>query len=304
MNESEFRREKYKRAILGLVLVALTLVGAACRQGKENDQAPKLDSIQEPERASTINSEGMDLATRIGVPPGFERVEVAAGSFAEYLRQLPLKPDGAPVLYHDGREKRNAGVYVAVVEMSLGDRDLQQCADAIMRLRGEYFWGRGEYEKIAFNFTNGFPVPYSKWMEGYRISFSGNTASWYEKTSPSNTYEDFLRYMDIIFAYAGTLSLEQELVSVPWEEMEIGDVLIRGGSPGHAVLVVDMAENKNTGEKLYLLAQSYMPAQDTQLLANPSDAALSPWYALSETGAEIRTPEWTFTRDQLRRFPE
>ncbi len=143
MNESEFRREKYKRAILGLVLVALTLVGAACRQGKENDQAPKLDSIQEPERASMIYPEGMEIATHIGVPLGFERLDVEAGSFAEYLRQLPLNPDGASVLYYDGREKRNTGVYVAVVEMSLGDRDLQQCADAIMRLRGEYFCGCG-----------------------------------------------------------------------------------------------------------------------------------------------------------------
>jgi hypothetical protein len=290
--------------MVGLMLVLLAVAGTACRQVDEGELASKNDLIEEAAPVSLIYPDGMEIATRIGVPPGFERVEVAAGSFAEYLRQLPLKPDGAPVLYYDGREKRNAGVYVAVVEMSLGDRDLQQCADAIMRLRGEYFWERGEYDKIEFNFTNGFPVPYSKWMEGYRISFTGNTASWYKKTSPSNTYDDFLRYMEIIFAYAGTLSLEQVLQPVEIASIQIGDVLIRGGSPGHAVLVVDIAENKNTGEKLYLLAQSYMPAQDTQLLANPSDTDISPWYALSEAAGEIRTPEWTFSRDQLRRFPE
>ena len=50
----------------------------------------------------------------------------------------------------------------------------------------------------------------------------------------------------------------------PVTSMQIGDVLIQGGSPGHAVIVVDMAENPATGEKLYLLAQSYMPAQDIQ----------------------------------------
>ena len=54
--------------------------------------------------------------------------------------------------------------------------------------------------------------------------------------------------------------------------MQIGDVLIQGGSPGHAVIVVDMAENPATGEKLYLLAQSYMPAQDIQSAGEPERA--------------------------------
>ena len=43
-------------------------------------------------------------------------------------------------------------------------------------------------------------------------------------------------------------------------EMQIGDVFIRGGSPGHCVIVVDMAVHQETGEKLFMLAQSYMPA--------------------------------------------
>ena len=40
--------------------------------------------------------------------------------------------------------------------------------------------------------------------------------------------------------------------------------------PGHVVLIVDMAEN-DKGEKIFMLAQSYMPAQQTQILINPSD---------------------------------
>ena len=299
--------KKDKKLIL---LVALGLLLAAtgglsgCRGEDALDVANQEPGTGQPEAASLINPAGMEIGTRINPSLGFARVPVEAGSFADYLRHLPLKEDGAPVLYHDGREKGNRGAYVAVVDMSLGERDLQQCADAIMRLRGEYFFQRGEYDKISFNFTNGFPVPYSKWREGYRISFSGNTASWYKKTGLSDSYADFLRYMDIIFAYAGTLSLEQELTPVPWETMTIGDVLIKGGSPGHAVIVVDMAVEESSGEKLYLLAQSYMPAQDTHILANPSDAALSPWYALAAGTDEIRTPEWTFTPEQLRRFSE
>jgi len=43
------------------------------------------------------------------------------------------------------------------------------------------------------------------------------------------------------------------LESVSIKNMNIGDVFIVGGSPGHAVIVVDMAVNSD-GEKIFLLA--------------------------------------------------
>lgn len=252
---------------------------------------------------SLVVEEGGSIMSRILTPIDFQRVIVAEGSYAEYLRTLPLKAHGSPALYYNGTEKNKRNIYMAVVDMEIGDRNLQQCADAIMRLRGEYLYGIDAYDKIHFNFTNGFRVDYSKWMEGYRIVVEGNRSFWVKRTEPSNTYQDFRRYMDIIFAYAGTISLENELISVDLNEMEIGDVFIQGGSPGHAVVVVDMAVNESTGEKLFLLAQSYMPAQETQILVNPMDRDLSPWYSLSFDGETILTPEWTFKRSDLKRFP-
>ena len=83
--------------------------------------------------------------------------------------------------------------------------------------------------------------------------------------------------------------------------MRIGDVFIQGGFPGHAVMVVDMAVNGRTGEKLFLLIQSYMPAQEIHVLKNPSDSADGPWYEL-DFGETLRTPEWTFSKDDLKRF--
>jgi hypothetical protein len=63
-----------------------------------------------------------------------------------------------------------------------------------------------------------------------------------------------------------------------------------------------MAQNPATGQQVYLLAQSYMPAQEIQLLINPNNASISPWYELkNET---IETPEWTFEPVDLRRFSE
>lgn len=85
--------------------------------------------------------------------------------------------------------------------------------------------------------------------------------------------------------------------------MQIGDVLIKGGTPGHAVIVVDMAENPATGEKLYLLVQSYMPAQDIQVLVNLKERDKSPWYTLDGKG-NILTPEWGFTSADLKCFKD
>jgi len=204
------------------------------------------------------------------------------------------------VLYHNGAVKPNNEVYEAVVDLAIGSKDLHQCADAVMRLKAEYLWHQKQYDQIHFNFTNGFRVDYIKWMQGKRIKVDGNRTSWIKKTTPSNTYEDFWKYLEIIFMYAGTASLEKELISVDINKAKIGDVLIQGGYPGHAVIIVDKAKNDSTGENIYLIAQSYMPAQEIQILKNPENEKISPWFELKE--GTIRTPEWRFRSEDLKRF--
>ncbi len=296
-----------KKQIIMLLCLNLLLWGCGAQLKEEE---PLIDNIEGsthiiPENIEAkmleINEAGTTVEERFLLPEGFSRVEIEEGSFQQYLRGLGLKPHGSKVLYFDGREKNKENVYAAVVDMEIGSRDLQQCADAIIRLRAEYFYGRGEYDKIHFNFTNGFRVDYTKWMEGYRIAVDGNNTSWVKRTEASSSYESFRKYLDIVFAYAGTISLEKELETVELADMEIGDVFIQGGSPGHAVIVVDMAENKETGERIFMLAQSYMPAQEIQILHNPENESISPWYSIS-FGDTLKTPEWTFDSSALKGF--
>ncbi len=285
----------------------LLLLLAGCGSDDANNSSAKSpdanDSIVKEtiiSEGSIVNPEANVLEGRYSTPEGYNRVEVSGDSFGEFLRNSKLKPYGEKVLYYDGREKNRQNVYDSVFDVDIGDRDLHQCADAIMLLRAEYLYSLGLYDKIHFNFVSGFKAEFTKWMEGYRIKVDGNTAGYYPAAEPSDSYETFRKYMDMVFAYSGTISLANELDAVPAEQMEIGDVFIVGGSPGHAIIVVDAAANE-TGDKIFLLAQSYMPAQQTHILLNPSDKEISPWYRLRD-GEQLITPEWTFAWDDLKRF--
>ena len=246
-----------------------------------------------------VNPDGMTIETRYNVPAGYKRVAIEKGSFGYFLRNQKLKPYGEKALYYNGQANRSEGIYDSVFDVEIGDRDLHQCADAIMLIRAEYFYQKKEYDKINFNFVSGFNAQYSKWMQGYRINPNGK-GSYYKKASPSNTYKDFRSFMNIVFGYAGTLSMEKEMKPQSLENMKIGDVFIMGGSPGHAVIIVDMAEN-DKGEKIFMLAQSYMPAQQTQILINPADRNMGVWYSLKGKTV-LETPEWRFPLEKLRKF--
>ncbi|RYU93320.1 DUF4846 domain-containing protein [Emticicia agri] len=246
---------------------------------------------------SLINENGTNILSRFDVPKGFKRKPVQQSSFSYYLQNLPLKAAGAKVKYYDGSIKYK-DVYEAVVDIDIDNKNLQQCADAIIRLRAEYFYAQKAYEKIAFNLTNGFYVPYTEWMKGNRVMVKGNQTYWQKSATPSNTYKDFRKYLNFVFAYAGTLSLEKTLYPKDFSNIAIGDVFIMGGSPGHAVIVVDAAENAK-GERVFLLAQSYMPAQEIQILKNPNDKSSSPWYS-ANTIDEVITPEWAFKTSHLK----
>ena len=206
-------------------------------------------------------------------------------------------------MLYNARRKDRQDVHAAVVDMDVGTKDLQQCADVIMRCRAEYLYAAQRHDRIAFNVTMGDPARYGDWIEGLRPVVAGRNVHWRRRAEPQEDYAGFREYLDAVFTYAGTLSLSTELKRVPnVKEMCIGDVFIQGGSPGHAVIVVDMAESES-GEKLFLLAQSFMPAQDVHILVNPNDGELSPWYPL-DFGELLKTPEWDFLPKDLMRFAE
>ena len=268
-----------------LILLSTSSFLVACNQ----NPPPKTPPIEKPTDDTTsisvfsfINEEGMLVKTRFNVPEGYKRIESAPNTWESFLQNLPLKAHGSQVKLYDGTLKSNTSAYLAVVDLSIGNRDLHQCADAIMRLRADYFNAQEKYSEIEFLFVTGKRSNYKTWL-GTRQPNAKN----------------YWAYLENVFDGASTLSLNKQLIHVEVDQLQIGDVFIKGGSPGHAVIVVDKCTNAK-GEVKFMLAQSYMPAQETQILVNPASPE-SPWYDLN-FGENMISAEWTFTKDQLKRF--
>lgn len=236
----------------------------------------------------------------IPVPDGYYRDTAKKSSFSYYLRNLNLK-ESKKVYLHNGKLKQNQNAQYAVLDIDVGKRDLQQCADAVIRLRAEYLYSQKQYDRIHFKFTSGDRAIYTEYAEGFRPVVLNNEVKWAKTAEKNYSYLTFRKYLDVVFTYAGTYSLNKELKKINVDEISPGDVFIQTGHPyGHAVIVVDVATNKTTGKKAFMLAQSYMPAQDIHILKNPAKNN-DPWFDES-FGAELTTPEWTFKPIDLKRF--
>ncbi len=283
-----------------LTLLLLILL-CTCGPATSNTSEPTTSEVPQTSTPPWLNPNGKTIAERFLPPEGFVREAYDAHEFGSYLQNQPLKPHGTKVRLFNGELKRNQDAHAAVLDVSVGDRDLQQCADAVMRLRADYLMDQKRFSDIHFNFVSGFNAEYSRWRTGERIKVKGNKVSWTPGNGPTPGNAAYHKYLIMVFSYAGTASLVHELAPKENKDIEAGDVLIKGGSPGHAVIVVDKAVHPITGEIAVLLAQSYMPAQDIHVLVNPKYADENPWYTLNEDfGETLRTAEYTFYDGALR----
>ena len=241
-------------------------------------------------------------AARFAPPAGCQRVAVPAGSWGEWLRWLPLKPAGTQARLYNGQLKTPQNVVAAVADIDVGTQDLQQCADAVIRLRAEYVFSH-DPNKVHFHLTTGYDFWFSDFVAGRTFRVVNEQVLPATRPAEAPTHAALGRYLLPTFGYAGTKSLSRELRPVPLPQVQPGDVLIHGGAPGHAVLVLDVAENTTTHQHYLLLAQSYMPAQNIHVLRNVEVPALGAWFAVpGPAEAAVDTPEWTFARRELGRF--
>ena len=252
-----------------LLLLIVSLPFISCGQPINKTSVPLNE-------ADTVKS-SYTIVDEIPLPQGYKRINEGSTSFTTFLRQLRLKKDNTVYLYN-GKPKKNQSAQYAVLDIPVGKEDLQQCADAVMRIRAEYLFHNKKFSEIIFADNNGKAYQFN---EPY-------------------TSAHLQQYLKTVFSNCGTASLSKQLKSITLNEIQPGDVFIKGGFPGHAVIVTDVAVNKE-GKKIFMLAQSYMPAQDIHILKNPNLDKDTPWY-LVEKDNTIYTPEWVFYNTQLKRW--
>lgn len=275
---------------------AIENAGDSAENSKDSSEQTKENQSGE----SYIQPNGSTIQDRILTPEGFTRIENTNSDFASFIRNYPLLPDGSDILLYDGTPKGNQAQHVAVFDMAvIEDTDVQQCADSVMRMYAEYFLAANQPEKIKFHFVNGFLCDYVSYRNGNRIQVNGNDVNWVNSASYDDSYETFEKYLKVTFAYSSTISMEKESHAIEPADIQIGDILLKAGSPGHVMLVVDVCENES-GQKAFLLAQGFMPAQQFHIVKNPLHED-NPWYYVDEISYPLHTPAYSFDEGSLRR---
>ncbi len=243
------------------------------------------------------------LEQRFPAPPGYQRVKVEPGSFAEWLRSLPMAPEGTPAKTFDGKEALAADDdYLAgVVAIDTGDADLQQSSDVIIRLQAEYLWSRGERDKISYLSATKLNMPLSRWEKGQRLLPNGPNVFWVIKGKPSEIdYAEFRRYLDAVFNWANSTSLapRSQAVEDP-KDLVAGDFFLQSKAPSHVAVVLDVAE-KPSGERVALLGQARSPAESIHVV-RPGKATA--WFSVRPPVPVLTPHSKALDWADLRRLP-
>jgi hypothetical protein len=216
-------------------------------------------------------------------------------SWPYFLQHLSVKD--APILDYTGKPVSYQQKHTVIVEYDVGNKDLQQCADALMRLRAEYLFQQQRYSEIGFHFVSGQYYSWNDYCKGLRPVPEGTKVQFITTASSDKTHETLRKYLDIVYNYASTISLAKELKKV--NDFTVGTVIIHPGSPGHCCIIVDEATDKS-GEKVFKIVEGYSPAQSIYVLRNIWANGVSPWYKLGK--GEIITASFEFKDYKLGIF--
>lgn len=313
--------------IVLLVIGSVYLVKKISKNNQENrpSATPKPTATPVPTAVPTptptpykyINEAGTTILSRFNPPDGFTRISVPEGSFGEYLRNLPLKPYTICAYLYNGVINESAPWH-AVIDQEIAKKDIQQCADTVMRFWAEYLFHNERYSEISFDFftTPVFKCDFVSWAEGKRVKISGNKCTWKdapEGTEPDYSYENLTKYLEYVYVYANTNSYKLQTKPISVEELTVGDMIIAttldlnranpdlDASLGHAMIIADIAENAE-GERVYLIVEGNTPATQPYVISANEDGYGGIWVKFDENGIYHSFRNVTFPADAYRRL--
>ncbi len=233
-----------------MIALLLTLACAPFATADTVDRSPV--PVPAPAVASTLAA---------AFPAPYDAVRDPADAYADWLRQLPLKPPGAPVRSFEGAEI--AIPAARVVDLPIAGYAALQCADQAIRLRA--LWARSVGLSPVFHYTSGDASRWADWAAGSRPIVRGNDVSWSLTRAPDASDASFDAWLRDVYTYAGTRSLVYDTDPAPG--VVPGSLLVTPGSPGHVVVILDVA--RGDGRTWVLAGQGFMPAMDLHVLPGP-----------------------------------
>ena len=197
-------------------------------------------------------------------PEGFVRINGTDAAYTQFIRRLPLSAPDSLLRCFDGTPNDSLQPYCfRTLQLPLLSNN-EQCADVCMRLRAEYLFSSRQFFRIRFADTQRHVL---------RYAYGYNHAA-------------LDKYLKNVFKIANTESMRQSMPVRRLKDMQPGDVFVYDAKSrpssnyGHAMLVADVAVNKATGQRAFLLVEGSTPACDIHLVRNLAHPDLSPWFLL------------------------
>ena len=227
------------------------------------------------------NPAGRKTIGDIRTPLGYERVGLPGDGFGAFIREFPLQGRGSHMKYYDGSLAYGQCLAYAVLDLPMVS-NMEQCADAVMRMRAEYFWRDGQYGRIHFHSVGGKDMRYGGGAD--RVAFE--------------------QYLRRVYGNANTASLRRHMVEKDFCDVAPGDVLVyeapSAATYGHAVLIADVAVDPGTGKKALMIAESSTPALTMHVVRNLLHPLKSPWVIVDDSDKDVFISGIRFRKTDLR----
>jgi hypothetical protein len=210
--------------------------------------------------------------------PGYSVAFAELGSWAEWLRLLPLAAPGTPVKNYRGEivVPGDDEHLAAVVAIDTGTGDNQQSADIILRLHAEWRWFNEDF-RMLYLAESKLELPVQKWSAGERLVSAGGKLKWVlqQAPQPKLDHAEFRAYLDSVFAWSDSRALLAESDALAPEKLEPGAFFLHAGHPSEVLIVLDVATSPK-GDRALLLAQALNQAQSLHVIRPSRDTLWFP----------------------------
>ncbi len=171
--------------------------------------------------------------------------------------------------------------------------------DILMRLRSIYLQQTGRQKVISFPLPDGLLLSWQDWQSGQRPVFKGLHFRLIQSAGIDSSAANFEHYLRTLFNYSGTQTFYHYYPKMDPSTLRIGDFIVKKGRKGHAVMIVDLAQNK-AGQRVALFGQGDTPACAFYILNYRKG---QPWVPIDFSKKVIPLPiKKKMSWDGLRRF--